>query len=180
MAIENTHAKRLRGSIAAFAGGTVADEVISARPLPKAPSVKQRAEWAEAVCAELGSRFGEGGAKAIREGCACGPSIGKLEKARAACRGGGMEAIARHLDGQAAHSYVDGGSLYISYPRCYCSFVNMLPAPAPKAWCHCSSGYVKRTLEYALERGFAVEVLESVQWGDSRCLMKATPVEGGE
>ena len=171
--IENPHVKRLRDAIAAERGAAEADDIIGAYPLSKAPSAGERARWAEAICGELAARYGADGAARIREGCACGPSKDKMLKARAARRAGGVAGLIEHLNGHGAEAWLEGGEIHIAYPRCYCSFVNKLPMPAPSSWCDCSAGYTKRLLEFALEGPARVRVVESVQRGDRRCRMVA-------
>ncbi len=68
------------------------------------------------------------------------------------------------------HLHREGGNVYITYPRCYCSFVNKIP-PKKLSWtyCNCSRGWAKELFEGAL--GHPVEVIleKSIVHGDDQC-----------
>jgi len=68
------------------------------------------------------------------------------------------------------HLRREGDNVYIVYPRCYCSFVNKIPAGKLSAtYCNCSRGWTKELFEGALERPVEVVMEKSIVMGDSEC-----------
>jgi predicted hydrocarbon binding protein len=68
------------------------------------------------------------------------------------------------------HLHREGSNVYVTYPRCYCSFVNKIPpGKMSRTWCNCSRGWVKELFEGAL--GSSVEVIleKSIVKGDDHC-----------
>jgi len=174
----NPHARRLYDSLLERTDASTAEEIANANLLSKTPSPKQRANWAESVCRALDDRFDEAEVIEIRAGCACGPAQGKMEPARKCyAKQGTWESVAELLSGHGASAWVEDGAFYLSYPTCYCSFVKGLPERAPRSWCYCTLGYAKRMLECAFGCELRLELIESVQWGDGRCLMRAVKAE---
>ena len=68
------------------------------------------------------------------------------------------------------HLHREGDSVYIIYPKCYCAFVNKIPAGKLSAtYCNCSRGWAKALFEGALERPVEVVMEESIVKGDKQC-----------
>ena len=68
------------------------------------------------------------------------------------------------------HLHREGDSVYIIYPKCYCSFVNKIPLGKLSAtYCNCSRGWAKALFEGALERPVEVIMEESIVKGDKQC-----------
>jgi predicted hydrocarbon binding protein len=68
------------------------------------------------------------------------------------------------------HLHREGDNVYITYPRCYCSFVNKIPRGTISwTWCNCSRGWAKQLFEAALDRPINVILEKSVVHGDSQC-----------
>ncbi len=64
----------------------------------------------------------------------------------------------------------EGDNIYITYPRCYCSFVNKIPnGKLSWTWCNCSRGWAKQLFEAALDRPVEVVLEKSIVHGDSKC-----------
>ena len=54
---------------------------------------------------------------------------------------------------------LDGGKVYLIYPRCYCTQVNKIPkGKLSRTYCNCSRGWVKALFEGAT--GKSVEVIK--------------------
>jgi predicted hydrocarbon binding protein len=68
------------------------------------------------------------------------------------------------------HLHKEGGSVYIVYPKCYCSIVNKIPPGKLSAtYCNCSRGWAKALFEGALKRPVEVAMEESIKQGDKQC-----------
>ena len=68
------------------------------------------------------------------------------------------------------HLHREGDSVYIIYPKCYCSFVNKIPVGKLSAtYCNCSRGWAKALFEGALGRPVEVVMEESIVKGDRQC-----------
>ena len=64
----------------------------------------------------------------------------------------------------------EGDSVYIVYPKCYCSFVNKIPSANLSAtFCNCSRGWAKELFEQALGKPIDVIMEESIVQGDEQC-----------
>ena len=73
------------------------------------------------------------------------------------------------------HLHREGDSIYIVYPRCYCSIVNKIPMGKLSAtYCNCSRGWAKALFEGALKRPVEVTMMESIKRGDKQCRFKIT------
>ncbi|MFB0502429.1 MAG: DUF6144 family protein [Candidatus Bathyarchaeia archaeon] len=73
------------------------------------------------------------------------------------------------------HLHREGNSLYIVYPKCYCSIVNKIPSGKLSAtYCKCSRGWAKALFEGALERPVEVTMEQSIKQGDKQCKFKIT------
>jgi len=73
------------------------------------------------------------------------------------------------------HLHREGNSIYIVYPRCYCSIVNKIPVGKLSAtYCNCSRGWAKALFEGALKRPVEVTMMESIKRGDKQCRFKIT------
>ena len=73
------------------------------------------------------------------------------------------------------HLHREGNSLYIVYPRCYCSIVNKIPSGKLSAtYCNCSRGWAKALFEGALERPVEVTMEQSMKQGDKQCKFRIT------
>ena len=68
------------------------------------------------------------------------------------------------------HLHKEGNSIYIVYPRCYCSQVNKIPkGKLSGIYCSCSCGWAKALFEGALGRSVEVIKEKSIIGGDSEC-----------
>jgi hypothetical protein len=68
------------------------------------------------------------------------------------------------------HLHKEGNSVYIVYPRCYCSQVNKIPkGKLSGMYCNCSRGWAKALFEGALDRPVEVIKEKSIIGGDSEC-----------
>jgi predicted ArsR family transcriptional regulator len=68
------------------------------------------------------------------------------------------------------HLHKEGNSIYIVYPRCYCSQVNKIPkGKLSGTYCSCSCGWAKALFEGALGRPVEVIKEKSIISGDSEC-----------
>ena len=66
--------------------------------------------------------------------------------------------------------HIEGNSIYIVYPKCYCSFVNKIPSGTLSAtYCNCSRGWAKELFEKVLGRTVEVIMEESIMNGDQQC-----------
>ncbi|MDH5450165.1 MAG: DUF6144 family protein [Candidatus Bathyarchaeota archaeon] len=71
------------------------------------------------------------------------------------------------------HLHKEGDSVYIIYPKCYCSFVNKIPPEKLSAtYCNCSRGWAKALFKGALGRSVEVIMEESIMKGDKQCKFK--------
>jgi len=173
--MSHPQAERLYASLCAYADQETAERISRRRLIGKTPAKKQKRDWAQAICRDLNEQFDAETVKKIRIQCACGPAQAKMEALRKLYRtSGALEAVAERLSTEGAPSCVKDGILYISYPICYCSFVNKFFERLPDTWCYCGVGYTRRNLEYALGCPVDVELLESVKQGNKRCLMQVT------
>ena len=69
----------------------------------------------------------------------------------------------------------EGNSVYIIYPRCYCSIVNKIPlGELSAAYCNCSRGWARALFEGALKRPVEVTIEKSIKRGDKQCKFKIT------
>jgi hypothetical protein len=175
---QNPHSRRLYDSLVNLAGRETAERITATYPLDKTPTNRQKQAWVQAVCSSLDREFGAEATGQTLMGCACGPAKRKMTALKKYYEEmGTLEAIAEKLSSQGAPSWVEGDTLFISYPKCYCSFVNKLSGPLPESWCFCGLGYTRRNLEYVFGQPVEVTLLESVKKGDKRCLMKARKCE---
>jgi predicted ArsR family transcriptional regulator len=68
------------------------------------------------------------------------------------------------------HLHKEGNSVYIVYPRCYCSQVNKIPkGELSGMYCNCSCGWAKALFEGTLGRPVEVIKEKSIIGGDSEC-----------
>ncbi len=68
------------------------------------------------------------------------------------------------------HLHREGDNIYITYPKCYCSFVNKIsPKKLSKTYCNCSRGWVKELFEGALSKPVEVTLEKSIVGGDDQC-----------
>ncbi len=68
------------------------------------------------------------------------------------------------------HLHREGDSVYLVYPRCYCSMVNKIPAGKLSAvYCNCSRGWTKALFEGASKKPVEVKLLKSIKRGDKEC-----------
>ena len=68
------------------------------------------------------------------------------------------------------HLQVEDSSVFMDYPRCYCSLVNKIPkGQISTTWCNCSRGWVKALFEGATGRPVDVRFEKSVLKGDEGC-----------
>lgn len=68
------------------------------------------------------------------------------------------------------HLHLDGGNVYIIYPKCYCPRVNTIPqGKLSGTYCYCSVGWAKALFEGALERPVEVVKESSIIGGDRQC-----------
>jgi len=73
------------------------------------------------------------------------------------------------------HLHKEGDSVYIVYPKCYCSFVNKIPSGKLSAtYCNCSRGWAKALFEGVLKRPVEVTMEKSIKQGDKQCKFKIT------
>jgi len=73
------------------------------------------------------------------------------------------------------HLHREGDSIYIVYPKCYCSFVNKIPSGKLSAtYCNCSRGWAKALFEGVLKRPVEVTMEKSIKQGDKQCKFKIT------
>jgi predicted hydrocarbon binding protein len=71
------------------------------------------------------------------------------------------------------HLHRKGESIYIVYPKCYCSIVkNIAPGRLPATYCNCSRGWAKALFEGALKRPVEVTMEKSIKQGDDECRFK--------
>jgi predicted hydrocarbon binding protein len=71
------------------------------------------------------------------------------------------------------HLHIEGGSVYIVYPKCYCPIVSKIPPGKLSAtYCNCSRGWAKALFEGALKRPVEVNMEESIKQGDKQCRFK--------
>jgi predicted ArsR family transcriptional regulator len=68
------------------------------------------------------------------------------------------------------HLHVDGGKVYLIYPRCYCTQVNKIPkGKLSGTYCNCSRGWAKALFEGATGRTVEVIKEKSIINGDDQC-----------
>ena len=68
------------------------------------------------------------------------------------------------------HLHREGNTVYIVFPKSYCSFVNKIPRGKLSAtYCNCSRGWAKTLFEGALGRPVEVVMEESIVKGDDQC-----------
>ena len=68
------------------------------------------------------------------------------------------------------HLHREGKNIYITYPKCYCSFVNKIPpGQLSPTYCNCSRGWVKALFGGALGRQVEVLLEKSIVKGDDHC-----------
>ncbi len=173
--IENPHVRRLYESIERHADAETAREIALRVPLSRTATEKKKAQWAGDILRGLRERFDEETARAIRQGCACGPSPAHMENMRKLRRkAGSLAEFAETADreNQAFSMWLQDGALYLSYPVCYCQVVKRARVADAALWCACTVGYAKKMFDYALETPVEVELLESVKMGDDRCVMR--------
>lgn len=172
---DHPHVLRLYSSLAEHAGAQAAERFAAGFPLSKSADFAKKFDWAQAVCAELEREFPGEQVRQIRMDCACGPERGKIsrlkkeyEKSQDMAE---FAARASQLELGFAIAWEDG-SLYLLYPRCYCSCVKRVEQPVPRSWCDCSLGYAKRMFEAILDRLVQAELIESVKTGGKRCRIR--------
>lgn len=173
--ISNIQIKRLYESLVQHEGETFANEFINELPLNKNPNAKKRMEWAQTMCSRLEKQFNEEEVIKIRRDCCCKPSIDKLKRFKKLFEQ--SKTLKEYTDGvnkmeEGAALWNNEKSIFISYPECYCSFVNHNDNKLPKSWCYCTLGYSSYMYEYILGYKPEVELLESVKMGNSRCVIR--------
>lgn len=71
------------------------------------------------------------------------------------------------------HLHREGDNVYITYPRCYCPFVNKTPRNKLSwTYCNCSRGWAKQLFEGALGRPVEIVLEKSIVHGDDQCRFK--------
>lgn len=172
--IENQQVKRLYDSISKHKGQNIADAFTQKRLLRKSPSIKQKSSWAYELCRDMEQSMDEESIKKIRMDCCCKPSKDYIKKSRNIYqKSESLEDYAREASKDSpAKLWVENGSLYMSYPVCYCSYVKNSEITLTKTWCYCSLGYTKYLYENIYECEVEVELLESIKTGGTRCLFK--------
>lgn len=63
---------------------------------------------------------------------------------------------------------LEGGTIQLSYPKCYCPIVGKLDN-LPDVWCRCSVGWVKEMFGTVAGKLVEVELLQSIKRGDPVC-----------
>lgn len=175
--IQNTQQLRLYNALCECAGEQVAREIALKDVLKKYPSDARKAAWAEDVCADMEARLDADTVTRARMMCHCQPPLNKFAAVKRAYeRSHSLEEYVRLMDeaNESAGFWIEDGEVYMSYPRCYCSFVNKSQKPLPKSWCLCSLGYVKALHDHIFDADVKVELLESVITGGDKCVMKIT------
>ena len=82
----------------------------------------------------------------------------------------GVDDFLDKLERAYSHLHREGDNVYITYPKCYCSQVNKMPAGVLSGvYCNCSRGWIKELFEGALGRPIEVIREESIINGDTQC-----------
>ncbi len=130
-----------------------------------------REQWIATLVRNLESRVEEPVRTALMQDCgrACARRD-SVEKIAAPCRGDvGMlvERLARHVGRENAR--MEGTTVHLAYPKCYCPLVGQGPPRLPDTWCECSRGWVLEMFETVAGKPVQVELLESIRRGGARC-----------
>jgi DNA mismatch repair protein MutH len=98
---------------------------------------------------------------------------GMLAKALKAKKGAKSEReIVDNLAKEIEYVKIEGKSVYMEYPRCFCHHVKNIKDKIPESYCKCSEGWVEKLFETALGRSVKAEVEQSVIRGASKCKIK--------
>jgi hypothetical protein len=171
-------AKLLYGALLDHTDQRTAGEIADCVHLSKTPDTKKKLEWVKEICARLESSFEDSVIQTIRENSGCHPSSKTMEEIKRIYEhSADLDTFAlsynQSIHGSAV-SAGDDGSIYFSYPTCYCSCVKHAEGIVSKTWCYCSLGYTKKLFSYVLGCEVCVELLESIKTGGERCLMRVT------
>jgi predicted ArsR family transcriptional regulator len=68
------------------------------------------------------------------------------------------------------HLHLEGGNVYLIYPKCYCTQVNKIPkGELSGKYCNCSRGWAKALFEGATGKPVDVIKEKSIINGDDQC-----------
>lgn len=172
---DNPHALRLYESIKKYSDKVAADKIIEGISLSKSANAEKKFIWAENICTRLDEVFDTEIVQNIRMDCACGPAIGKMEKLKVLYKDSkdltDFADKMNKLDQGFTLEYEDN-SLYLVYPRCYCSCVKSIDKNLSKTWCYCTLGYTKRMFQFVMDKEIDVELIESVKTGSDKCIIR--------
>jgi len=173
--LQNSQAKKLYENLLNYTDKQTAEQITDKIHLVETPTPKKLFEWAESMCTSLIEYFDDETVKQIRMGCACGPSKEKMNEMKK------LYVSATDLNDFAGKYnnadlgtliYIEANVIYFCYPACYCSYVNKIDKPIPKAWCYCTLGYTKNMFTYVLDCEVDVQLIESIKQGDRHCVMR--------
>lgn len=173
--LTNLQAIRLYKSIERNIGKAAADDFAEKLPLSKSATFERKFKWAKDVCEYLESTYSRDDIKKIRMDCACGPSKQQMDDLKALfLSSNSLKEFAEKSSCEYYSIWCEDDTLFLSYPRCYCSCVKRSSETLSEAWCMCTLGYTKRFFDYALNCDTRIELIESVKTGGSRCVIKIT------
>jgi hypothetical protein len=172
------HAIKIYNGIANLLGQEEAEKFAAKLPLPESAAYKRKFKWAKDVCQYLDSTYTPDQVKRIRLSCACNPAKAEMENTkRLYDEAAGLDEFCANYNQEYSGLHPiwhEGDVLYFAYPTCYCGCVKRVSEALPLTWCLCTLGYAKKLFDYVLECDTAIELIESVKTGGSRCVMKIT------
>ena len=134
--------------------------------------VGRTAKWIAALIEGLNRNVDEKTLAVILEQCGrqC-QSQSFIKKARSIYeKSKSIDEFLKKLGQTYRHLHIEGGKVYIVYPKCYCSQVSKIPkGKLSGTYCNCSRGWVKALFEGAIGRPVEVVMEKSIINGDDQC-----------
>lgn len=172
---ENVQAKRLYDSLCETEGEVKANQILDDLPLSENPTNEEKYEWACNMCNKLNKNFSKETVTQIRKGCKCGPVDEAIQLMKSLWdKSDSVEDFTRRSrENPNAHSLVvDGDTLIMTYPHCYCDFVSHTEKLVPSTWCDCTLGYAEKMFDEVTGHSTKAELLESVITGGKMCRIR--------
>jgi len=137
---------------------------------------KFRERWVSTLMTEMESQLDATQRTSLMESCgrdcakhssihgvaaSCGGDVSKL-----------VQTLAKFLGKE--NAVLEGKTVRLTYPKCYCEMVADGPARLPDDYCLCSQGWVKEMFETAAGKSVAVRTLRTVKRGADSCQFVVT------
>lgn len=171
--LKNRQSIRLFQSIKKICGEEKATAILAKLPLSKSPTENKRREWACASCSKLHEHFDDETVKMIKKGCHCKPSPEAIKELKKCYKeSSSIEDFVEKANSNGVFYKAEENAILVTYPRCYCPFLNNVKGELPSDWCQCSLGYSEYLFHSATGKDVHAELLESIVLGNNRCVIR--------